>query len=83
MSLRAARCFLYVTIIEGANIIMANTKYPDVQAILDALLSGELSRAQAQRSKNVAKSLGHTERYERYRKAVALYDQIQSIKKIK
>lgn len=62
---------------------MANTKYPDVQAILDALLSGELSRAQAQRSKNVAKSLGHTERYERYHKAVALYDQIQSIKKIK
>ncbi len=62
---------------------MANTKYHDVQAILDALLSDELSRAQAQRSKNVAKSLGHTERYERYRKAVALYDQIQSIKKIK
>ena len=62
---------------------MSNFKYYDVQEILDALLSGELKRVNAKRSQHTAKHMGHLDRAERYRKAVALYDQIQSIKKIK
>ncbi|HBM7351580.1 MULTISPECIES: hypothetical protein [Klebsiella] len=62
---------------------MSNFKYYDVQAILDALLSGELKRLNAKRSQHTAKSMGHLDRAERYRKAIALFDQIESIKKIK
>ncbi|EMP4203066.1 MULTISPECIES: hypothetical protein [Klebsiella] len=62
---------------------MSNFKYFDVQAILDALLSGELKRINAKRSQHTAKSMGHFDRAERYRKAIALFDQIESIKKIK
>lgn len=62
---------------------MAKRLYENVNDVLNALLSGELKRYRAMANYHANKQRESFEISEMYRRAIALYDQIQSIKKIK
>lgn len=62
---------------------MAKRLYDNVNDVLNALLSGELKRYRAMANYNANKQRESFEIAEMYRRAIALYDQIVAIKKIK